>query len=144
MFHDHTERAFTTDGMGEGGSISLVAYRDYLDDKGTPKTHGMDLTPYFTKKYWERKLPVWQNLADDWGSLGSPAISNKPQPTSAPVSDKTATSAGNGATTTEETGGFGSLLFGFLLGSSGYFGFLNRTSLSAWLRRVFNRDQSRS
>lgn len=146
MFHDHTERAFTTDGMGEGGSISLIAYRDYLDDKGTPKTHGMDLTPYFTKAYWQRKLPVWQNWADDWGSLGSPAISNTPQPTSAPVADKSAM----GASSSEQqgdaqgSGGFGSLLVGLLLGSSGYFGFINRNTLGRWLGSVLGRGRSQS
>src|SRR5690606_12062703 len=39
MFHDHVEKAFTTDGVGEGGSISLIVYKSYLDENGMPKTH---------------------------------------------------------------------------------------------------------
>ncbi len=72
MFHDHVEKAFTTNGMGEGGSISLIVYKQFIDETGLPKTHGMDLSPYFTKEYWERTYPVWQDFADDWGSLGEP------------------------------------------------------------------------
>lgn len=74
MFHDHTERAFTTNGQGEGGSISLLAYKDFVEENGTLKvSHTMDLKPYFTREFWERKIPVWQDFMDDWGSLGAPA-----------------------------------------------------------------------
>ena len=30
---------------------------------------GVDIAPYFTKEYFERKAPVWQD-ADEWNSLG--------------------------------------------------------------------------
>jgi hypothetical protein len=119
MFHDHVEKAFTTDGMGEGGSISLIVYKSFLDENGTPKTHGMDLKPYFTKKYWERKIPVWQDWADDWGSLGEPAA-----PAVAP--GKTATPA-----EVSSSSPWGRLFTGFLLGLFGYFLYLNRERLKA-------------
>jgi hypothetical protein len=121
MFHDHTEKAFTTDGMGEGGSISLVVYKEYLDEKGLPKTHGMDLKPYFTKEFWERKVPVWQESGDDWGSLALPETEVPPAP--APSQ-----SAVNPAVTPSAsvTGAWGNLFFGLLLGSLGYFLFMHR------------------
>jgi len=72
IFHDHVENAFTTDGMGDGGSLSLVAYLEFVDEQGTPKTQGMDLKPFFTKEYWARKHPVWQDLGEDWTSFGEP------------------------------------------------------------------------
>ena len=119
MFHDHVEKAFTTNGMGEGGSISLIVYKDFIEENGTPKTHGMDLKPYFTKKYWERKIPVWQDWADDWGSLGEPAA-----PAAAP---------GKAAKPAEvpSSSPWGRLFTGFLLGIFGYFLYLNRERVKA-------------
>ncbi len=72
MFHDHVEKAFTTNGIGEGGDISLVVYKKYLNEKGIPSLHGMDLSPYFTNEFWLGKHPVWQDY-DQWQSLGVPA-----------------------------------------------------------------------
>jgi len=130
MYHDHVEKSFTTNGMGEGGSISLIAYKDFLDDKGTPKVHGMDLAPYFTKKYWERKIPVWQNWADDWGGLGQPAEGALPTGTVtaaiAPppiLSSATATAV---SANSSNGGGWGSLFSGLLLGILGYVFYLKR------------------
>ena len=129
MFHDHTEKAFTTDGAGEGGSISLFVYKEHLDEKGLPKTHGMDLKPYFTKEFWERQFPVWQDWADDWGSLGLPetdlpAASARPAAAAPPASAITP-AAGT------PSGALGNLLFGLLLGSLGYFLYLNRERVIA-------------
>lgn len=126
MFHDHVEKTFTTDGMGEGGSISLIAYDGYMDQNGTPKTHGMDLKPYFTKEYWQRKIPVWQDWADDWNSLGAPTgtmatnpgVANKPLPVPPPA-PPVAASSGSG----------GGLFSGLLLGIAGYFLYLYRERL---------------
>lgn len=73
LFHDHREKGFTTDGMGEGGSISSIVYKSYLNENGFPTgSHGIDLKLYFTKEYYQRKLPVWQDL-DEAGTLGVPA-----------------------------------------------------------------------
>jgi FtsP/CotA-like multicopper oxidase with cupredoxin domain len=128
MFHDHTEKAFTTDGMGEGGSISLIAYDGYIDANGAPKTHGMDLKPYFTKEYWQRKIPVWQDWADDWNSLGAPAgtmatnpgVANKVLP-APPPPPPVAASSGSG----------GGLFSGLLIGIAAYFVYLYRERLMA-------------
>ncbi|MDE2387595.1 MAG: multicopper oxidase domain-containing protein [Betaproteobacteria bacterium] len=73
LIHDHRERGITTNGMAEGGSMSSIVYKSYLNGSGLPKVShfGIDLNKYFTKEYFERRLPVWQDL-DEWSSLGSP------------------------------------------------------------------------
>ncbi|MCP5244527.1 MAG: multicopper oxidase domain-containing protein [Burkholderiales bacterium] len=74
LFHDHREKGITTDGMSEGGSMSMIAYKSYLDETGLPKVaHGIDLSVYFTKEYYQRRLPIWQDL-DETGSLGAPGV----------------------------------------------------------------------
>ena len=128
MFHDHVEKAFTTDGVGEGGSISLVVYKAYLDEKGLPKTHGMDLKPYFTKQFWERKVPVWQDWGDDWGSLALPAGS---EPSASAPSPAASTAATSGAAPAAGGGAFGKLILGILLGTLGYFLYLYRSQVIA-------------
>lgn len=115
MFHDHVEKTFTTDGMGEGGSVSLIAYKNFIDENGKPETHGMDLAPYFSKAFWERKLPVWQDW-DKWGSLAKPApVSREVRPVKASV--------GNFAFPLRD------LLVGLMLGASLYLLLANRTSI---------------
>jgi FtsP/CotA-like multicopper oxidase with cupredoxin domain len=128
MFHDHVEKAFTTNGMGEGGSISLVAYDNYVDANGTPKSHGMDLKPYFTKEYWERKIPVWQDWMED-GSLGAPSgtMDVNPAPAKTPPSAPASTAAAD-----QTSGDSGPGLFsGLLLGIAAYMAYLNRERLLA-------------
>lgn len=131
MFHDHVEKAFTTNGMGEGGSISLVAYNNYIDDKGTPKTHGMDLTPYFTKEYWQRKIPVWQDWMDEWGSLGAPAGTMDTDPAGTAKAAAQAAAAAAAPPVPTDSEGVGGLFSGLLLGIGGYFAYLNRERLLA-------------
>lgn len=73
LFHDHREKGITTDGMSEGGDISAIVYERYLDELGLPKgVHGDDINQYFTKEFYQRKLPVWQNL-DEVGTFAAPA-----------------------------------------------------------------------
>lgn len=140
MFHDHVEKAFTTDGMGEGGSISLVAYKEFLDEKGTPKVHGMDLSPYFSKKYWERKVPVWQNWADEWGSLGAPADgvlpTGTPTPAIAPPSTKSGSQNTTQTNTTQENGGFADLFLGLILGLVVYLSYQRRERIIASIQEL--------
>jgi hypothetical protein len=127
MFHDHVEKAFTTNGMGEGGSISLIAYKQYLDDKGTPQVHGMDLSPYFSKQYWERKIPVWQNWADDWGGLGHPAEGAQPTGTPTPaIIPPPPPSSSNQTAAASSGGGWGNLFAGLSLGIFGYVFYVRR------------------
>ncbi len=74
LFHDHREKGITTDGMSEGGSMSMITYKSYLDEIGMPAVaHGIDLSIYFTKEYYQRKLPIWQHL-DEAGTLGAPGV----------------------------------------------------------------------
>ncbi len=74
LFHDHREKGITTDGMSEGGSMSMITYKSYLDEIGMPAVaHGVDLSIYFTKEYYQRKLPIWQHL-DEAGTLGAPGV----------------------------------------------------------------------
>ena len=84
MFHDHVEKSFTTDGHGEGGDISLVVYKGFLDDKGIPSAHGMSLAPYFSKSLWKGKYPIWQDY-DSWGSLGLPDLKAEFKPSKVAV-----------------------------------------------------------
>lgn len=130
MFHDHVEKAFTTDGVGEGGSISLIVYKSYLDENGTPKTHGMDLAPYFTKEFWERKIPVWQDWADDWGSLAEPAVVQTAAATNG-TEITSVSSAPDVAATDTSSSPLGSLFNGLLLGIAGYVLYLYRERVLA-------------
>jgi len=84
MFHDHVEKSFTTDGHGEGGDISLVVYKGFVDDKGIPSAHGMSLAPYFSKSLWNGKYPIWQDY-DTWGSLGLPDLKAEFKPSKVAV-----------------------------------------------------------
>ncbi len=69
LLHDHKERAFTTDGIHPGGSATAIVYKSYLNENGWPKLQGVDWTPFFTKAYYERKVPVWTTY-DELGMLG--------------------------------------------------------------------------
>ena len=53
--------------------MSSIVYKSYLGENNMPKVShfGISLNKYFTKEYYERRLPVWQDL-DEWSSLGSP------------------------------------------------------------------------
>ncbi len=128
MFHDHTERAFTTNGQGEGGSISLLAYKDFVDENGNLKvSHSMDLKPYFTREFWERKIPVWQDFMDDWGSLGAPAGTMDTKPgINAGATEASAQAAASGI---GGDGTGGGLLGGLGLGVALYFAYQHRDRL---------------
>ncbi len=71
MMHDHKEKAITNHGQFPGGNITLIVYRSFLGPAGLPVMHGMDLAPFFTKEFYERKLPVWATI-DKTGALGDP------------------------------------------------------------------------
>jgi len=72
LFHDHREKGITTDGMNPGGNVSAIAYHSYLNELGMPEGHGIDTSKYFTQEFYQRKLPIWQDL-DDVGTLGAAA-----------------------------------------------------------------------
>ena len=71
------KKAITTDGINPGGNISAIVYQDYLDTSGQPKTQGMDWAPFFTKGYYQKKLPIWAGLKD-FGLLGEASARSLP------------------------------------------------------------------
>jgi len=133
MFHDHVEKSFTTDGIGEGGDISLVVYKGFLNDKGIPEVHGMSLAPYFTKEFWQGKYAAWQDY-DAWKSLGLPEIKATKEKAFVPppAAAKPATGDAQQAAATPEKSSFlGQLLYGFALGLTGYIVYLKRAKILA-------------
>ncbi len=61
LFHDHVETGITSDGMSPGGDISLLVYESYLNASGIPKLKEESLAPFFDKRYYQKKIPVWDN-----------------------------------------------------------------------------------
>lgn len=130
MYHDHLEKTFTTNGIGEGGSISLIVYKGYYDEKGIPKAHGMDLAPYFSKKMWKREYPLWQDY-DAWRSLGLPDLKAAYEPAKvavqkAPVGPMGATAAAQQQQLQQQQQGFDNFIYGLLLGILAYVAVLKR------------------
>ena len=141
MFHDHVEKSFTTNGVGEGGDISLVVYDGFLDEKGIPKAHGMSLAPYFSKGMWKAKYPIWQDY-DEWRSLGLPDLKAAYQPSKVAVQNvqpqwtpETTAAAEAG----QESSAFGNLLFGLILGLLSYVLIINRQTIYDRILRLLNK-----
>lgn len=140
MFHDHTERAFTTNGQGEGGSISLLAYKDFVEENGSLKvSHTMDLKPYFTREFWERKIPVWQDFMDDWGSLGAPAGTMDTKPGINAGAGEAVAQAASAGLASDNTGG--GLLGGLGLGVALYFAYQHRDRLIAQAKSLLPKSK---
>lgn len=145
MFHDHVEKSFTTNGVGEGGDISLVVYDGFIDDKGIPASHGMSLAPYFTKEFWKGSYPIWQDY-DAWQSLGLPDLNAPVTPSKTAVqtvapklADQLAAEAKQqaaGVTQVEEESFLENLLEGLFWGVAGYFAFVKREILIASAKAV--------
>jgi len=118
LFHDHVETGITSDGVNPGGNISAIVYKSYLDANDVPKLQGIDLSRYFTKAFYQRKLPVWQNI-DEWNSLGEPEGHEAAAVSSEQTTAKKTAAAPSGAP-------FRNLLIGLLLGLLAYLLFANR------------------
>lgn len=142
MFHDHVEKAFTTNGVGEGGDISLVVYDGFIDEKGIPKSHGMSLAPYFSKELWQAKYPIWQDY-DAWHSLGLPDLNASITPAKVAVQnvaprmedvekEKQKLAA---AKLESDDSVFGKLFFGMMLGFGAYAGFVKRNFLVTFIQK---------
>ncbi len=74
-YHDHNELGVTTDGVYPGGHISSVVYESFLNEEGMPIFQGVDVSPFFTKEFYQKKFPVW-NVSDQqqlYGELDLPA-----------------------------------------------------------------------
>jgi manganese oxidase len=120
MFHDHVEKSFTTNGIGEGGDISLVVYKGYVDEKGIPKAHGMSLAPYFAKKTWKEGYPLWQDY-DAFHSLGLPDLNAAYEPAKVAIQKAPAGPMGATATASQQQQQiFDRLILGLLLGLLSY------------------------
>jgi hypothetical protein len=133
MFHDHVEKSFTTDGHGEGGDISLVVYKGFVDERGIPLAHGMSLAPYFTKELWKGTYPIWQDY-DAFRSLGLPDLkaSVTPSKTAIVPVEKDPSKAADALATAnnaEQDSVFGKLFNGFVLGLLGYAAYLKRRQI---------------
>jgi plastocyanin len=136
MFHDHVEKTFTTNGVGEGGGISLVVYKKFLNEKGIPSLHGMDLSPYFTKEFWQGKYPIWQDY-DKWQSLGVPeGAKSKEVAIKAIEAAEQKQVAADAATSVSSTSSFGKLIFGIILGLLSYLLVAKRDLIFAQLQNL--------
>lgn len=138
MFHDHVEKSFTTNGVGEGGDISLVVYDGFLDEKGIPKSHGMSLAPYFTKGMWKRDYPIWQDY-DEWRSLGLPDLKASYQPSKVAVQTVQPKRTDASPEPEQEGSVFGKLLFGLILGLLSYVLIINRQAIIDRVRKLANK-----
>lgn len=138
MFHDHVEKAFTTNGVGEGGDISLVVYDGFLDEKGIPKSHGMSLAPYFTKGMWKRDYPIWQDY-DEWRSLGLPDLKASYQPSKVAVQTVQPKRTDATPEAEQESSFIGNLLFGLILGLLSYVLIINRQLIIDRVRKLINK-----
>jgi manganese oxidase len=139
MFHDHVEKAFTTNGIGEGGDISLVVYKGFYDDKGIPASHGMSLAPYFAKSFWKSKYPLWQDY-DAFRSLGLPDLNAAYQPAKVAVQKAPVQpGATSVATTTQQDPVIIKLVYGFLLGLFSYLVIIKRATIIAIGQRFFKK-----
>jgi len=140
VFHDHREKAILTNGQNLGGSVSALVYKKYLNEMGLPKTIGEDISALFTKAFYQRKVPVWQELGK-WNSLGEiDARGYKAPPAGKPLAvesgpkslkiilEEESNAIANG---TVDDDSFSNFILGLLLGIAGYLLFLNREKVMA-------------
>ena len=78
-YHDHNELGVTTDGIYPGGHISSVVFESFLGKEGMPKLQGVDVSPFFTEEFYQKKYPIW-NLSDEnrlYGNVANNQLTNK-------------------------------------------------------------------
>jgi hypothetical protein len=63
LYHDHQNQGVTNDGIGPGGNISAIVYKDYLGENGWPQTNGMNYDQYFSADYYNKNIPIWESIA---------------------------------------------------------------------------------
>jgi hypothetical protein len=63
--HDHTEKAVTTKGANPGGDATAIVYKSFLSENGMPLAKGVDIRPYFSEEFYQRKVPVWASFDQD-------------------------------------------------------------------------------
>lgn len=79
--HDHNERGVTTNGIYPGGHISNIVFASFLNENGMPKTQGVDITPFFTAEFYQKRYPVW-TLSDTKNQYGDAFIASNKNETS--------------------------------------------------------------
>lgn len=127
IFHDHREKGITTDGMNPGGNVSAIVYKSFLNEEGIPKLQGVSVAPYFTKDFFARQLPVWQD-ADAWNSLGEVDPRGYVPPAAFPVDTSDAAKGAMKTVQVSDEGGssFRNFFVGLLLGVFAYLLVVNR------------------
>ena len=139
MFHDHVEKSFTTNGIGEGGDISLVVYKGFVDEKGIPASHGMSLEPYFSKNFWKSKYPIWQDY-DAFRSLGLPDLNATFEPAKVAVQKAPVQPGGMASATAAQQDSVATKLFyGFLLGLISYLAIIKRAYILAVIKQLLRK-----
>jgi len=141
MFHDHVEKSFTTNGLGEGGDISLVVYKGFVDEKGIPASHGMSLAPYFSKSFWQKNYPIWQDY-DAWHSLGLPDL--KGDFKTAKVAVQTIAEkpkVGDDSTNGQQDSVIGKLITGLVLGLLSYLLVAKRRPIYNYAANLLNKNK---
>ncbi|ESS66943.1 multicopper oxidase type 3 [Methyloglobulus morosus KoM1] len=138
MFHDHVEKSFTTNGLGEGGDISLVVYKGFIDDKGIPLAHGMSLEPYFSKNMWKGKYPIWQDY-DAFRSLGLPDLNAEYEPARVAIQKAPVQPGASSTTMLPKDTITTKFFYGFLLGLISYLVIIKRQIILTVLRQLLRK-----
>ncbi|MEZ5489453.1 MAG: multicopper oxidase domain-containing protein [Gammaproteobacteria bacterium] len=60
LLHDHQERGVTNNGLGPGGNLGAIVYREFLGEDGWPRTSGENLAGYFQPAYYQRQPLIAQ------------------------------------------------------------------------------------
>ena len=77
LVHDHREASVTTNGIGPGGGVSLLVYKNYLTEPGLPKNvmGAAGLATFFSEKYYAGDIPVLAQM--DPESFSEPVTDNQ-------------------------------------------------------------------
>ncbi len=131
IFHDHREKGITTNGMNPGGNVSAIVYKKYLNEVGLPMGIGESVEQLFSKKFQERKLPVWQDI-DAWNSLGEIDAKAYKAPKAAKplaVEEGPKSMAFYDNVVVDEDNSVSHFIWGLILGVALYLLFLNREKI---------------
>jgi FtsP/CotA-like multicopper oxidase with cupredoxin domain len=133
IFHDHREKGIQTNGQNPGGNVSALVYKKYLNEVGLPKTIGESIVPLFTKAFYDRKLPVWQDI-DAWNSLGEVGGKGyKAPPASKPVAVEEGPKPMGAYVETDADEPVSNFIVGLFFGIVLYLLFLNRKKIIAMI-----------
>ncbi len=145
IFHDHREKGITTDGQNPGGNVSAIVYKSFLNENGIPKVQGTDIKPLFTSEFFQRRVPVWQDL-DKWNSLGEvdqEGYSQKPAfvPTIKEMRKAPGKQKPNTVVVEGENNSFRNFMVGLLLGIFSYLLILNREKVLSMIKPLISSNK---